>query len=351
MSKNSTRRKEESGTPTGPVAPSLAPTLGIWVLIGILLIGILTTYSRLPLSELYNVSRIGLEGGLSRALVFLNYPVAFLAIPLIVLAVARLLWSNSVRTSMHRGVVLSVAALALGLSLVAAIPGVVDQHDLDARWVNAVPAVGVLLAIGLTIVAIRVAGSGRSTGWSMLDNVRVGVTTVAAVLSLPWIFANFGVYIGDIPGLGAVFMSRQIPEWETTVAVHLGDHHGMNGITFLVAGLWLSRELTRFVSLAARVALASYLSLMMVYGTFIAAQDFWLEQFVKRGWVTIEIPHAVVPALTPVWGVIVVTTAVLAALLVRGTSPSRSIEQDKVRAEDAREPEEMAEGLTRKEPG
>ena len=41
---------------------------------------IVITYSRLPARKLYHVSGGGLEGGLGRALVFSNFPVALVAI-------------------------------------------------------------------------------------------------------------------------------------------------------------------------------------------------------------------------------------------------------------------------------
>jgi hypothetical protein len=41
---------------------------------------ILVTYSRVPARELYHVSGSGIEGGLSRALIFVNFPVALLAL-------------------------------------------------------------------------------------------------------------------------------------------------------------------------------------------------------------------------------------------------------------------------------
>ncbi|MGH3072748.1 MAG: hypothetical protein ACRDNB_10840, partial [Gaiellaceae bacterium] len=89
---------------------------------------------------LYNVDLAGeLAGGLSRTLVVLNYPLALGAIALAAIAGGprRLVW-------------VSIALCAL-----VAVPGVVDQDDLDARAVNALPALGVALALGLTLAAVR----------------------------------------------------------------------------------------------------------------------------------------------------------------------------------------------------
>lgn len=92
----------------------------------------MVTYSRLPPELLYNVDEAGdLAGGLSRALVLLDYPIALAAIGVAVVVGGPrpLVWG------------------AVALCAVTALPGVVDQDDLDARWVNAIPALGVGLAV------------------------------------------------------------------------------------------------------------------------------------------------------------------------------------------------------------
>src|SRR6185312_16210635 len=87
--------------------------------------------------------------GMSRALVELNFPVALAAIALVLVAMAAL-----PRTAWF------VAGPAIALCLVTAWPGVVDQDRPDARWVNAVPALGVALSLGLTVAATGRAGHG-----------------------------------------------------------------------------------------------------------------------------------------------------------------------------------------------
>jgi hypothetical protein len=198
---------------------------------------------------------------------------------------------------------------------------VLDPGDLDARMVNAIPAVGVVLAVVLTILSLRIAGKGEPAPWTRGDRIRLGITAVLVFLSLPWIFANLGFYVSDVPLLGALFMAREIPAGATLAAVHLGDHHGINGVTFFLAALWLSRELPRIGPALLRGATAAYLSLMIVYGAFIAAQDFWLEQVMKRGWATVGIPNATQPGLTPAWGLIVLGAAALTVVMIRLSRP------------------------------
>jgi hypothetical protein len=297
--------------------PSGLEMIAIWAAVGLLTLATFVTYARIPVSELYNVSREGVAGGASRTATYLNYPVAFIAIALIAFAFARLypaIKGQSIPFKMGIGV---LAGLALALSLVAGAPGVLNPGDLDARMVNAIPAVGVVLAVVLTILSLRIVGTGKPAPWTRGDRIRLAVTAALAFLSLPWIFANLGFYISDVPLLGALFMAREIPAGHTLAAVHLGDHHGINGVTFFLAGLWLTRELPRIGPAFLRGATAAYLSLMLVYGGFIAAQDFWLEQIVKRGWATVEIPNAVQPGLTPAWGLIVLGTAILAVVMIR----------------------------------
>ncbi|MGH3104729.1 MAG: hypothetical protein ACRDN6_11610, partial [Gaiellaceae bacterium] len=48
-----------------------------------------------------------------------------------------------------------------------------------------------------------------------------------------------------------------------------------------------------------------YLALMLAYGAANAAQDFWLEQVVKRGWTERGIPSVLNPKLSLGWAVIV----------------------------------------------
>jgi hypothetical protein len=58
---------------------------------------------------------------------------------------------------------------------------------------------------------------------------------------------------------------------------------------------------------------------MFCYGIGNIANDFWLEQVVKRGWTTWEIPNVLTPRITVAWAVIVVAAAVIwAVAMLRG---------------------------------
>jgi hypothetical protein len=66
-----------------------------------------------------------------------------------------------------------------------------------------------------------------------------------------------------------------------------------------------------------RQGLAAYLALMLCYGVGNYANDFWIEQVVKRGWTTWEIPNVLQPRLTIAWSLIVIAAVVVWALWVR----------------------------------
>jgi hypothetical protein len=266
---------------------------------------ILVTYSRIPSRELYHVSGSGIEGGLSRALVFVNFPVALVALGVLPL-IYRRLPGRSYR---------AVAILAGVLCAVVFWPGVVKASNLDARPVNAVAAIGVLLTLLLSDVVGR-SGSLSSRPWQRADWVRVALAVAFLVAALPWLAADLGLYSNGVPLLGRLFQSGEfLPERPGlptfAPAVHHGHHHGMDGVLLVLTALLFSRRLER------RPVLAAYVSLMFCYGIGNFANDFWLEQVVKRGWTSWEIPDVTVPRLSVAWSLIVIAAVALWALWVR----------------------------------
>jgi len=268
-------------------------------------LAVLVTYSRIARDDTYNVSREGLAGGLSRSVTLLNFPIALVAIALVLLAVAvlpRAAWWAAVPA----------------IALCATIPWFVDQGDLDARWVNAIPALGVLIAVGLTAAATLRVGTSfapRLTG----DRLRVIAAVVVGLLSLPWVTAELGFHLpGDFflgEELGREGDGREI------AAVHLGHHHGTDGALLVVTALLLSRM--RVAQGRLRIAVSGYLGAMLAYGAVNGAQDFWHEQVVKRGWTDVGIPSALLPGARPIW-LVVVALALLAALALLRETESTS---------------------------
>jgi len=286
-------------------APQGEP-LAVWVVWAVVLGMIFVTYWRLEpdthgaTGDLYHVSGNGPVGGLSRVLVELNFPIALVAIVVILVAMDVLparAWA--------------VAGPAIVLSAVVAWPGVVDQDDLDARIVNAVPALGVALAFGLTVAAARRAGWGVADRLP-LDPVRVGLAAVLLVVSIPWIAAELGFFLPD----GIFLMQRVALDTDGTpiAAVHLGHHHGFDGALLAASAMLLSRPRLRGgVTASATVALTS---LLFAYGMVNCVQDAWNEQLFKRGTVDWKIPSAIHPSLSWVW-LAILLLAVLTALGLR----------------------------------
>jgi hypothetical protein len=277
-------------------APGLQEVVLVWALFAVVAVAVLVTYARLPPGELYNVDEGGLAGGAGRALVFLNYPTALAAIAVLLVVADRLGRPATSAAAFFGGVLCALVAW----------PGVVEQDDLDARAVNALPATGVALAVGLTALALARGGPGRRRPWSGWDAGRLGLAVLLLGAALPWIAAELGL------SLGGPFLSdepRPEPGHPDLIAVHLGHHHGLDGTLLALTALALSR-VVRQTGRRVRPALGFYLSLMLVYGLANALEDFWLEQLVKRGTTSLDLPSMIRPSVSPAWA------AILAAALL-----------------------------------
>jgi hypothetical protein len=278
--------------------------VAVWLLFAIVAVEILVTYSRVPARELYHVSGNGLSGSASRVLVFANFPTALVAIVVLAIVADRMS-SRAVTT-----------AALVGTALCAAVfwPGVVDQDDLDAKPVNALAAIGVLIALALSALALRQGAewSERRAG----DRIRLVATAAALFVGLPWIAAELGFFLDGVPGLGSVFETGRFLPPPVPPAVHHGHHHGMDGVLLLLTAALLSRAVPSIRRHGLRVATGAYLALMASYGIANIANDGWKEQFVKRGWTSREIPNVLRPSLTLAWGVILLGAAALHASAV-----------------------------------
>jgi hypothetical protein len=261
------------------------PLPATWALLAVFAVTTFVTYTRVPPEELYNVSREGVAGGASRVLVYLNFPVAFVAIGILLVCLERLR-DRRVR-------VLAFAGIAL--CAVAAVPGVLDQDDLDARLVNIVPALGVAVAAAATVFYTR------DPAWTWArpaGRLRIAVAVVFGLISVPWLFAELGFYAPD------PILSDEVPAGESEVAVHLGGHHGLYGVIMVLSALMLSR-------VARRTITSVLLALLFAYGGTLAAEDFWHEQIQKRGTSDWTFPSALSPGLKWVWlGVVLAAAAV-----------------------------------------
>jgi hypothetical protein len=284
--------------------PGLVEALIVWAVFGLTTLAVLVTYWRVPAASLYHTSGSGFDAGVSRALVYLGYPVSLAAIPLAVIAAAQLAtrWAWP------------PAAASIVLCATIGIPGVVDQGDLDARPVNGLAAAGVAIALALTVLALVRGGVGPSGTFGRGDVLRIGAAMALLLVSLPWLFAELGFYVSDAPVLGRIFLAKETATsagGEPSLrAVHLGSHHGMDGVLLAISALVLFRVPPRLASRGREIALTAYLALMLVYGLANALQDFWTEQLVKRGTLSVTIPSLIRPTASWAWA------AMLAAVLL-----------------------------------
>jgi hypothetical protein len=260
---------------------------------------IVVTYWRLPPEELYNVSESGLDAGLGRALVYLNYPVSLVAISIA--------WLAADRIGTRRA--LWAAGIASLLCAVTALPGVVDQHDLDAKPVNFLPALGAAIAFVLSVKA-----PWERVGRLRLDPVRIAIAIVVWLVALVWIASVAGFHFP-----GDIFLGEELRrggDGRLGPAVHLGDHEGLDAALLVTAALVLTRY-------RPSPPVAFLLGLTLVYGLAVEWRDFWFEQVVKRDWMSWTPPQVLTPRLSLAWGGLVLLAVGVAVALRRLEGPRR----------------------------
>lgn len=248
------------------------------------------TYARLPGGATYHFASTGLvDGGLSRLVSDLSFPVAL----------AGIAWAL-IAFSVLDGIWRTLAVIAAVLCAVTALPGVNPESDLEAQWINAAPAAGALAAavLALGASAIRLP---RHT-WRGGDRLRLALAVLLAVWAIPWIAAALGLYASDAPLIGGLWNARAPTPGEPDLpSVHRGLHEGLFGVQLAVTALALSRLLGAVRPRALQTSLSVYLAVMLCYGLMVTAQDGWNEQVVKRGWTSTALPNVLTPKLTLGW--------------------------------------------------
>ena len=233
-------------------------------------------------------------------LVELNFPDSIIAIPLALLVLDVLGPRKSV---------VALTAVVIAACLVTALPGVVDRDDLDAKAVNAIPAVGVAITIVLLVRA------WPRLGWTRVrlpgDLLRIVIAVVVGVAAIPYSFAELGFYAPD-----PVRADEPTPG-ENIASVHLGSHEGMDGALLALAALLLTRLTPWFAGRRLAAVTSTILALYLAYGVANLVQDDWLEQVVKRGWTDHRISSFVAPQLSIRWGVVIVVGVALEVLWFR----------------------------------
>jgi hypothetical protein len=266
-------------------------------------VAVIATYSRFPTTELYDVHHSDtVAAGFGRELVALDFPFALVGIALVGLAWPRL--HGRLRVA---GVV--------ACALCAVVYFAVDQNDLDAKALNAVPAVGLVLAAAL-VLGVGVPSGPRTTRG---DGARIGLAAVLVFFCAPLIAAELGFFLDGVPFLGWLFETGRLTAQPGVSglqhAVHHGQHHGWEATMLSLTALAFSR-------LPRPRVLDAYLALILAYGVGNLVNDDWLEQVVKRGWTNDEVPSLLTPAAH--WGWAAVLVAAFAVWRLWFRQPSRT---------------------------
>jgi hypothetical protein len=285
----------------------LAAALVLWLLLGVVAVSTFVTYTRTPVRELYHVSSGGPAAGLQAVLGFAGFPAGLMALAVLPIVVDRL----------RGAVVRNWALIAASLAATVFLPGALGDERIDARPANVFAAAGVGLVLCLTIAAARTGGPGNPWRREPGDRIRLVLAAVLLFCALPWIAAGWDLSL-PLPGLRSLFLTDQLRSQPgmpgVHQAVHAGFHHGWAGVMLALTALLLSRALPYLSRPRLRHALALYLSFLLAYGLANAVQDFQLEQIVKRGLMTYQLPMVLVPALNWAWALILLAAAAIYAL-------------------------------------
>jgi hypothetical protein len=278
----------------------------IWGVLALIVldgVAVVATYSRFPPALLYNVHHSNtVAAGFGRELVALNFPFGLVGIALVGLAWPRL--HGRLRLA---GIV--------AIALCAVVYFAVDQNDLDAKALNALPALGLALGVAL-VLAVGVPAAPKTRRG---DGARVGLAAVLLFFCAPLIAAELGFFLDGVPFLGWFFATGRLTTQPGVAglhhAVHHGQHHGWEATILSLTALAFSR-------LPRPRVLDAYLALMLAYSVGNLVNDDWLEQVVKRGWTNHEVPSLLTPAANWGWAVVIVGAFAVWRLWFR--QPSRT---------------------------
>jgi hypothetical protein len=277
----------------------------VWTLFGLATIAVFETYWRIPPSELWKVHNSGFVGGIGRAFVFVGFSPALAAFAVLPIVADRL--------DDSRADVLALVAFAL----CATVAFVQTPSHLDPKWSNTYPVVGVALAVALTAWAtargrrevVRASRAG--------DRARLVLGVITLLWATPYIAAELGFYLDGVPLLGWIFQTGKIaPEpgsGHLHATVHYGHHHGLDGLLLVVTALLLSRLLGGIRRAGLRPFTAAVLALMLVYGWTNMVNDLWIEQVVKRGWTSWQVPDVLFPKVSFAWAAMLVAAVLINA--------------------------------------
>jgi hypothetical protein len=278
----------------------------VWALCALATIAVFETYWRIPPGELWKVHNSGFVGGIGRAFVFVSFSPALAALAVILIVADRL---EDPRAK-------ALALISFALCATVAVPGVQTPSHLDPKWSNTWAVVGVGLAVVLTFWANRKGRREPARTTVAGDRARLILWLLVLFWATPYIAAELGFHLDGVPFFGWFFQTGKItPEpgaGYLHATVHYGHHHGLDGFLLATTALLLSRLLGGMRRL--RTLTAAILSLMLVYALTNMVNDLWIEQVVKRGWTSWEVPEVLEPKASLAWAAMLVAAALIYAV-------------------------------------
>ncbi|MHA1301723.1 MAG: hypothetical protein ACTSO9_20070, partial [Candidatus Helarchaeota archaeon] len=156
----------------------------------------------------------------------------------------------------------------------------------------------VLISSILILIDNRESGLGIDRPWQNTDYTRIILLGITIFFGLPWLFAIHGIFISNIPGLNLIFLGAQPGVGGTNIfdfiypSVHLGSHHGLGGLLYIVFATLYSILVFRMKNPNIKNFSIFALGVLAAYGVIGYLEDFFHEQVIKRG-ITPSIWHII----------------------------------------------------------
>ena len=218
-------------------------------------------------------------------------------------------------------VTLAATFAVAAFGVVAFVTGGAEETEVEVRAVSALAILGVAIAAALTVTSARHGGVARIHRSIPGDRVRVGIAILIGLVSIPWLAADLGIAVDQIPVFNRIFISEAVApdpgHPKPFSAVHDGHHHGMDGVLIVWSALLLTRLLPDVGGKRLRAFLSPYVALMLVFGLANAIQDFWTEQLFKRAVVSWDMPRFTRVTADPHWIVLLVIAVTAYTLAIR----------------------------------
>ena len=123
-----------------------------------------------------------------------------------------------------------------------------------------------------------------------MNNYAKVVLALTLLIGIPWIFANSGMFVSDVPVLGNIYLAKQT--FEGHPAVHLGSHHGYKGFTFFLLMILVFTTVKYLHNKKIKIIAGLVCCYLLAWGFYNMFQDFFTEQIFKRDLVNFTFPNA-----------------------------------------------------------